>query len=95
MTTKIKEEVKQDTCKNCKQGYTKEGYAAYPDHIELCPLHAVVPELLAACKNALSYIESLKGSIPDDVYKKWVGLSIHDEGFSGRLEAAITKAESL
>lgn len=41
-------------CKNCKQGHTKEGYAAYPDHIELCPLHAAAEDLLEACKFALS-----------------------------------------
>ena len=35
-------------CKNCKQGYTREGYSMYPDHIELCPIHAAAPEMLEA-----------------------------------------------
>jgi hypothetical protein len=34
-------------CRDCKQGYSVEGRAAYPDHVELCPLHAAAPALLA------------------------------------------------
>lgn len=46
MKTEIK--VKIDTCRECKLGYTREGYTAYPDHIELCFFHAAAPELLEA-----------------------------------------------
>lgn len=42
-------------CRECKQGYTHEAgiNAAYPDYIELCPLHAAAPELLEAAKEVL------------------------------------------
>lgn len=48
MNAKIEMEIGR--CIDCKQGYTKEGYAAYPDHIELCSLHAAAPKLLEALK---------------------------------------------
>jgi hypothetical protein len=38
-------------CRDCRQGYTKEGFAAHPDHIELCPLHSAAADLLAGAKD--------------------------------------------
>lgn len=42
-----------NTCKDCKQGYTRDGFAAYPDHIELCAKHAIFDELLKVAKLVL------------------------------------------
>lgn len=46
--------VEAGTCKDCRQGYTMSGFAAYPDHIELCPLHAAASYML----DALRHIEN-------------------------------------
>ena len=46
-------------CKDCAQGYTIEENAAYPDHVELCPLHASTAELLGALRVALPIVESV------------------------------------
>ena len=41
-------------CRECQQGYTKDGNAAYPDHIELCQLHGSAALLLAALRSILT-----------------------------------------
>lgn len=44
-------------CKNCKQGYTRDGRNAYPDVIWLCPFHSATEDLLKAAKASLVIVE--------------------------------------
>ena len=78
-----------DQCPNCKQGYTREGYAAYPDHIELCRLHAAAPELLEACKTARKVSAELFAELG---HKRACNWGIVNDGLI-KLDKAIASAE--
>lgn len=54
--TKTKTTHTPGQCRECRQGYTKEGNAAYPDHIELCSLHTTASELVNLLKAILPFI---------------------------------------
>lgn len=72
---------KPGQCRDCQQGYTVEGYAAYPDHIKLCPRHAVLDELLRAAKASLPFYEVCDD---EDALK-----------IAAQLRAAIAKTEKV
>lgn len=61
---------KVDVCTDCRQGYTRSGYSAHPDHIELCPRHSSVVDLRLALAEAIR-LRTLQCGATDKVVKSW------------------------